>query len=146
MYPNYLIHFNKNHSKSNGQFVSGDGDGDGIANDNAHRSKTHNADGRKKGVYSAKVENYKKGNVFRDPYYIDKRGNKRSYQSYKEMPVEAQQAERARAKGKQVAKKVAGVAITAVSTAAIAVGSAFIYKAVSNAISERMNVDIRPNF
>lgn len=29
----YLIHYNKNHSKANGQFVSGDGDGDGIADD-----------------------------------------------------------------------------------------------------------------
>ena len=45
-YPSYLIHFNKNHSKANGQFVSGDGDGDGIANDHAHRSKTNSAEGR----------------------------------------------------------------------------------------------------
>lgn len=37
-YPDYLIHFNKNHSSSTGQFVSGDGDGDGITNDHAHRS------------------------------------------------------------------------------------------------------------
>lgn len=35
----YLIHFNKNHSKANGQFISGDGDSDGIVNDHAHRSK-----------------------------------------------------------------------------------------------------------
>ena len=35
----YLIHYNKNHSSKNGQFTSGDGDGDGIANDHAHRSK-----------------------------------------------------------------------------------------------------------
>ena len=34
----YLIHYNKNHSSKNGQFTSGDGDGDGIANDHAHRS------------------------------------------------------------------------------------------------------------
>ena len=40
-YPNYLIHYNKNHSKANGQFVSGDGDGDGISNDHAHRSKSN---------------------------------------------------------------------------------------------------------
>ena len=40
MYPDYLVHYNKNHSKSNGQFVSGDGDGDGIANDHARRSET----------------------------------------------------------------------------------------------------------
>lgn len=36
-YPNYLIHYNKNHSSKNGQFVSGDGDGDGITNDHAQR-------------------------------------------------------------------------------------------------------------
>lgn len=36
MYPDYLIHFNKLHSKSNGQFVRGDGDGDGTA-DEHHR-------------------------------------------------------------------------------------------------------------
>ncbi|MBP5598236.1 MAG: hypothetical protein J6Y02_22910 [Pseudobutyrivibrio sp.] len=36
---NYLIHFNKNHSKSNGQFISGDGDGDGINNDRANQRK-----------------------------------------------------------------------------------------------------------
>lgn len=34
-YPNYLIHYNKNHSKADGRFVSGDGDGDGIINDNS---------------------------------------------------------------------------------------------------------------
>jgi hypothetical protein len=34
LYPNYLIHFNKNHSPKNGQFTNGDGDGDGQVNDN----------------------------------------------------------------------------------------------------------------
>ena len=38
-YPDYLVHYNKNHSPKNGQFTSGDGDGDGISNDHAHRSK-----------------------------------------------------------------------------------------------------------
>ena len=33
----YLIHFNKNHSSKDGRFVSGDGDGDGIANDHKYR-------------------------------------------------------------------------------------------------------------
>ena len=37
---NYLIHYNQNHSKSNGQFISGDGDGDGIVNDHANQRKT----------------------------------------------------------------------------------------------------------
>lgn len=35
----YLIHYNKNHSKANGQFVSGDGDGDGQVNDRASQKK-----------------------------------------------------------------------------------------------------------
>ena len=140
-YPNYLIHYNKNHSKANGQFVSGDGDGDGQVNDSQY-----NKDGHKKGVYSAKIDNYKKGNAFRDAYYIDKQGKKRSYQSYKEMPVEAQAAERARANGKKVVKKVAGVAVTAVGTAVMAVGAAMITKAVTNKMQERIDYDIRPNF
>lgn len=38
-YPSYLIHYNKNHSKTNGQFVSGDGDGDGVVNDHANQKK-----------------------------------------------------------------------------------------------------------
>lgn len=33
----YLAHFNKNHSSKNGQFTSGDGDGDGIVNDHNYR-------------------------------------------------------------------------------------------------------------
>lgn len=36
---NYLCHYNKNHSKTNGQFTSGDGDGDGISNDHANQKK-----------------------------------------------------------------------------------------------------------
>ena len=35
----YLMHFNRNHSSKNGQFVSGDGDGDGILNDNKNQRK-----------------------------------------------------------------------------------------------------------
>ena len=42
-YPTYLVHFNKNHSKKNGQFTYGDGDGDGTA-DEHHR---YTKDGRR---------------------------------------------------------------------------------------------------
>jgi hypothetical protein len=38
-YPNYLIHFNKNHSSSSGQFISGDGDGDGVLDDHHNYEK-----------------------------------------------------------------------------------------------------------
>ena len=39
-YPTYLVHFNKNHSPKNGQFISGDGDGDGVTDDH-HNYKTN---------------------------------------------------------------------------------------------------------
>lgn len=35
----YLIHFNKNHSPKNGQFISGDGDADGVRDDHHNYSK-----------------------------------------------------------------------------------------------------------
>ena len=38
-YPNYLIHFNRQHDPKTGKFIFGDGDGDGIANDHAHKKK-----------------------------------------------------------------------------------------------------------
>ena len=47
-YPTYLIHYNKNHSKSNGQFVSGDGDGDGIVNDS--RAKNNEKKARRNAI------------------------------------------------------------------------------------------------
>lgn len=40
MYSSYLIHFNKNHSSSTGQFISGDGDGDGVVNDHKNQTNT----------------------------------------------------------------------------------------------------------
>lgn len=114
---NYLVHFNKNHSKANGQFVSGDGDGDGIVDDHANRSK-------KRGQYSAKIENYHKGTLFKDPYYIDKKGNKRSYDTYKDMPYDVQNSERARAK----VKKYGGIALKAIAVAAATAGAAYTIK------------------
>ena len=39
-YPSYLVHFNQNHSAKNGQFISGDGDGDGIVNDHKNQKTT----------------------------------------------------------------------------------------------------------
>lgn len=57
---NYLIHFNKNHSKANGQFISGDGDDDGIIDDH------HNYSRNKKGDTSgSNIENSeKKSGIF----------------------------------------------------------------------------------
>lgn len=58
---NYLIHFNKNHSKANGQFISGDGDDDGIIDDHHHYASNRRGDtsgsnvegsSKKKGVFS----------------------------------------------------------------------------------------------
>jgi len=69
-YSDYLIHFNKNHSKANGQFISGDGDSDGIVNDHAHRSKK----GRTDGWYDYNRDVIRREGGKR--YYIDKDGNK----------------------------------------------------------------------
>jgi len=122
---NYLCHYNKNHSKANGQFTSGDGDGDGIVNDQVNQRK-------KKGQYSAKIENYHKGNMFQEAYYIDKRGNKRSYQSIKEMPVEAQNAARARAEGKKVVKKALEIGVAIATPVLITAGTAFLINKLNN--------------
>ena len=40
MYPDYLVHFNKLHSKKNGQFISGDGDGDGRGDEHHRYTKS----------------------------------------------------------------------------------------------------------
>jgi len=113
---NYLCHYNKNHDPKNGRFTYGDGNGDGISGTKTPKNQNdkkveYNKDGHKKGVYSAKIENYHPGTAFSDPYYIDKNGRKRSYTSYKDMPVEAQAAEKARAEGKKKAKEFGGTAV-----------------------------------
>lgn len=115
----YLVHYNMNHDKRNGQFAPGDGDGDGQLHDRENR-------GKRNGVYSAKIENYHPGTMFKDPYYVDKRGNKRSYMSYEEMPVEAQNKEKARAEGKKAAKELAGVAITLIAISAVVAGTIYV--------------------
>jgi hypothetical protein len=38
-YPSYLIHFNRNHSPKNGQFTSGDGDGDGASDERGRHGR-----------------------------------------------------------------------------------------------------------
>jgi hypothetical protein len=45
----YLIHFNGNHSRKNGQFINGDGDNDGIVDDH------HNYSRNKKDIVSQKT-------------------------------------------------------------------------------------------
>lgn len=117
-YPDYLVHFNKNHNPKNGQFAPGDGDGDGQINDNVNRKRG--------GVWSAKIENYHKGTMFRKPYYIDKNGNKRTYDTYKDMPYDAQEKEKALAKGKDFAKDVGKVVLTTVAVAAVTAGTLYV--------------------
>lgn len=36
-YPDYLVHYNRNHDKKSGRFTYGDGDGDGIRDDHSHQ-------------------------------------------------------------------------------------------------------------
>ena len=53
---NYLCHYNKNHSPKNGQFTSGDGDGDGVSNDHANRSKKSGMPSSVKNGIAAKLQ------------------------------------------------------------------------------------------
>ena len=62
----YLIHFNGNHSSKNGQFVSGDGDKDGVIDD--HHNYARNKNKGMKGDKPAKplkVENARVSKVYK---------------------------------------------------------------------------------
>lgn len=50
---NELMHFNKNHSKHNGQFISGDGDGDGVVDDHNNGKKSSLKPYKTMGISSA---------------------------------------------------------------------------------------------
>ena len=96
-YPDYLIHYNKNHSPKNGQFTSGDGDGDGISNDHAHRSEKKKIKGSReeklqkpinKGTYAMSTKTWKNNaginlryvspNSLKAGYWIDADTGKRA--------------------------------------------------------------------
>jgi hypothetical protein len=76
----YLIHYNKNHSKKNGQFISGDGDGDGTADEHHRYSKngvsvkTEVKTGKYKPYDSKKKERYE----FTTTTIEKKSGNKKT--------------------------------------------------------------------
>lgn len=85
MYPTYLVHFNKLHSKANGQFISGDGDSDGKV-DEHHRYTKGTLSGKSKKDIAAKVkEKYSK------TYSYDVKPN-RTVESQKDGPVTKQMA------------------------------------------------------
>ena len=54
-YPTYLAHFNQNHSPKTGQFINGDGDGDGIIDDHRNQRKTAYG-GKSKKDYVTKMQ------------------------------------------------------------------------------------------
>lgn len=63
MYPTYLIHYNKNHSKKNGQFVSGDGDGDGRGDEHHRYTKTGYNTSNNGGLTSTEKSALKKAGI-----------------------------------------------------------------------------------
>ena len=72
-YPSYLVHYNQNHSAKNGQFISGDGDGDGISNDHKNQKKTTARKTTAKKTTSKKKTTKKKTttwNAFDDPFSL----------------------------------------------------------------------------
>lgn len=75
MYPDYLVHFNKNHSSKNGRFTSGDGDGDGIANDHAHSSKRTHAGHILEKIDSARKDNSNRASNSTSSHFSDSKKN-----------------------------------------------------------------------
>lgn len=79
----YLAHFNKNHSKANGQFTSGDGDSDGITDDH-HNYKKNKIVSRYSG------ENARKNLIKDGTYKVHKNLNKITTKPGKHEAEEAQ--------------------------------------------------------
>lgn len=110
-YPTYLIHYNKNHSKANGQFVSGDGDGDGISNDHNNQKKQLTS-AEKKAKERAQLKRTRKKIINQQKQYLK---DNSPIGQFKKLP-----------KKEQKARVKAGIIITAASlTAAAAVGAAY---------------------
>lgn len=79
-YPSYLIHFNKNHSSKNGQFINGDGDGDGTADE--HHRYTKN---KKLAKYTGgSKEDLKKANRYKLGNIINKELSKTKNREYRD--------------------------------------------------------------
>ena len=81
IYGDYLIHFNKNHSPKNGQFVSGDGDGDGIVDDHHYKKLDKMSDKKlyktlKKEVQSKRSKIHGSGNRWMSQTPIGKKSQK----------------------------------------------------------------------
>ena len=74
-YLDYLIHYNKNHNPKNGQFTSGDGDGDGIVDD--HHNYRIRSNSRKGGNdYIVSSLNRKKSKIVDNASYLSKKYDK----------------------------------------------------------------------
>lgn len=110
-YPTYLIHYNKNHSKANGQFVSGDGDGDGVANDHKNQKKELTS-AEKKAKERAQLKRTRKKIINQQKQYLK---DNSPVEQFKKLP-----------KKEKKARVKAGIIITAASLAtAAAVGAAY---------------------
>lgn len=110
----YLVHFNKNHSSKNGQFTSGDGDGDGVADD--HHNYAQNKKGKTSGSDTKKSNtnqsNAKSGKKSITPKHVTKGKNyvkSRSGWTDKELERDWQGIKA----GMTIATVMAGVAIGA---------------------------------
>lgn len=121
-YPSCLVHFGIKGQKHGIRKYQNE---DGTLTPEGKIRYGKNGVSKKPGVYSAKIDNYHKGNLFRQPYYVDKRGKKRSYLSYKEMPYESQNRERRMTKGRELTKKYGKVALIGAAGVAASIGAAY---------------------
>lgn len=138
---NYLMHFNGNHSSKNGQFVSGDGDKDGVVDDhhNYARNKNKGMKGDRsykegtalkgnthyKGFTTSKVYKTKKGkdvvyvspnNLMRNGYWADAKTGKKSISRtlFRSAPLES--------RGKEYGKSMFQYGVAATTAAALEAG------------------------
>ena len=82
----YLVHFNKNHSKANGQFTSGDGDGDGIVDDHSNQGRIKGQVIDKKLKLGQRISlNYVRGKAGFDKGSDYKRGDKITVEEAKKL-------------------------------------------------------------
>ena len=127
----YLIHYNKNHSAKNGQFISGDGDGDGIVNDHAHKNRESiKPVGEKDGKYTMTSYTVKNkaginlryvspNNLMRSGYWIDAdTGKKASFGNQWKVPHEFVSKERG--------KSYFQLGVGSTASALVGVGATFI--------------------
>lgn len=74
-YPDYLVHYNRNHDKKSGRFTYGDGDGDGIRDDHSNQKDKESFGDKVKKVanaYDEATESSRNRSLRTEKYKVDR--------------------------------------------------------------------------